>query len=152
MPSLVSRRQFPIEWAHCDPAGIVFNSRFYEFFDWGTWTLFEAALGVKPAELAAAGDNESIPLAEVGAPFLIPLVEVDAEFFAAVRFGDAVEMTSHVREFRRSSFQVEHRLSVGGELAVIGHEKRVFVIRDRSDPSVIKSLPIPAEVIKRFEV
>jgi 4-hydroxybenzoyl-CoA thioesterase len=152
MTKLVSRRQFPIEWAHCDPAGIVFNSRFYEFFDWGTWTLFAAALGVRPAELAAAGGNESVPLAEIGAPFLIPLVEVDAEFLAAVRFGDVVEMTSQVREFRRSSFEVEHRLSAGGELAVIGHEKRVFVIRDRTDPSIIKSLPIPNEVIKRFEV
>ena len=151
MANLVSRRQFSIEWAHCDPAGIVFNSRFYEFFDWGTWTLFAAALGVAPAELAAAGGNDSIPVAEVGAPFLIPLVEVDAEFLAAVRFGDVVEMTSQIREFRRSSFEVEHRLSAGGELAVIGHEKRVFVVRDRTDPSIIKSLPIPIEVIKRFE-
>ena len=151
MASLVSRRQFSIQWAHCDPAGIVFNSRFFEFFDWGTWTLFEAALGVRPAELAAACGNESIPLAEIGAPFLIPLVEVDAEFLAPVRFDDVVELTSQVREFRRSSFEVEHRLSTNGELAVIGHEKRVFVVRDRTDPSIIKSLPIPSEVIKRFE-
>jgi len=151
MASLVSRRQFSIQWAHCDPAGIVFNSRFFEFFDWGTWTLFEAALGVRPAELAAACGNESIPLAEIGAPFLIPLVEVDAEFLAPVRFDDVVELTSQVREFRRSSFEVEHRLSTNGELAVIGHEKRVFVVRDRTDPSIIKSLPIPSGVIKRFE-
>jgi 4-hydroxybenzoyl-CoA thioesterase len=39
MTSFVNRRQFMIEWGHCDPAGIVFNSRFFEFFDWGTWTL-----------------------------------------------------------------------------------------------------------------
>ena len=45
MTGLLSNRQFRIEWAHCDPAGIVFNSRFFEFFDWGTWTLFEKALG-----------------------------------------------------------------------------------------------------------
>jgi len=152
MANLVSRRQFSIEWAHCDPAGIVFNSRFFEFFDWGTWTLFEAALGVRPAELAAAGGNESIPIAEVGAPFLVPLVEVDAEFLAAVRFGDAVELTSQVREFRRSSFEVEHRLSAGGQLAVIGRETRVFAVRDRADPSILKSLPIPSRVIKQFEV
>jgi 4-hydroxybenzoyl-CoA thioesterase len=152
MASLVNRRQFSIEWAHCDPAGIVFNSRFFEFFDWGTWTLFEAALGVRPAELAAACDNESIALAEIGAPFLIPLVGVDAQFLVPVRFGDVVELTSQVREFGRSSFEVEHRLSAGGELAVIGHEKRVFVVRDRTDPSIIKSLPIPPEVVERFRV
>ena len=31
--SFMFRRQLTIEWGHCDPAGIVFNSRFFEFFD-----------------------------------------------------------------------------------------------------------------------
>ena len=43
------RRQLTIEWGQCDPAGIVFNSRFFEMFDFSTWMLFEAALGVKRA-------------------------------------------------------------------------------------------------------
>ncbi len=51
MTNLVYRRQFAIEWGHCDPAGIVFHSRFFEFFDWSAWLLFAAALGVRPAEL-----------------------------------------------------------------------------------------------------
>ena len=139
MANLVSQRQFAIEWGHCDPAGIVFNSRFFEFFDWGTWTLFEVALGVKPAEFVITHG-------------LIPLVDVDAQFLAPVHFGDVVEMTSQVREFGRSSFEVEHRLSTGGELAVIGREKRVWAVRDHTDASIIKSLPIPPEIIKRFEV
>ncbi len=50
MSNLVYRRRFPIEWGHCDPAGIVFNARFFEFFDWSAWLLFEAALGVRPAD------------------------------------------------------------------------------------------------------
>ena len=54
MANLVFRRQFTVEWGHCDPAGIVFNSRFFEFFDWSAWRLFEAALGVQPSELASA--------------------------------------------------------------------------------------------------
>ena len=37
MPDFLHRRSFTIEWGHCDPAGIVFNSRFFEFFDWSTW-------------------------------------------------------------------------------------------------------------------
>src|SRR5215471_16262682 len=43
MANLVYRRQFTVEWGHCDPAGIVFNSRFFEYFDWSAWQLFEAA-------------------------------------------------------------------------------------------------------------
>src|SRR5579862_3744039 len=141
MTSFTNRRQFMIEWGHCDPAGIVFNSRFFEFFDWGTWTLFEAALGVKPHELGPTFGIMGIPLVDAGARFLAP-----------ARFGDVVELTSQVSEFRRSSFDVEHRLLVHGALAVEGKETRVWAARDAVDPSKIKSQPIPAEVTARFEV
>ena len=53
MASFTYRRQLTIEWGQCDPAGIVFNSRFFEIFDTNTWKMFEAALGVKPHQLAA---------------------------------------------------------------------------------------------------
>jgi 4-hydroxybenzoyl-CoA thioesterase len=141
MTSFVNRRQFMIEWGHCDPAGIVFNSRFFEFFDWGTWTLFEAALGVKPHELGPTFGIMGIPLVDAGARFLAP-----------ARFGDVVELTSRVSEFRRSSFDVEHQLLVQGALAVEGKETRVWAARDAADPSKIKSQPIPAEVTARFAV
>ena len=139
MTSFVNRRQFMIEWGHCDPAGIVFNSRFFEFFDWGTWTLFEAALGVKPHELGPTFGIMGIPLVDAGARFLAP-----------ARFGDVVELTSRVSEFRRSSFDVEHQLLVHGALAVEGKETRVWAARDAVDPSKIKSQPIPPEVTARF--
>ncbi len=141
MANLLSRRQFTIEWSHCDPAGIVFNPRFFEFFDWGTWMLFEAALGVKPADLAGAFGIVGIPLVDAGARFIAP-----------ARFGDTVELTSQVSEFRRSSFDVEHRLFVHGAVAVEGRETRVWAVRHPADPARIKSLPIPPDVITRFQV
>jgi len=76
--------------------------------------------------------------------------EAGARFLAPARFGDQVELSSHVREFRRSSFDVEHRLSVGTTVAVEGHETRVWAARDPADPSKMKSQPIPAEVTARF--
>jgi 4-hydroxybenzoyl-CoA thioesterase len=139
MAKFISRRRFTIEWGHCDPAGIVFNSHFFEFFDWGTWLLFEAALGVKPPDLAAAFGIAGLPLVDAGARFLAP-----------ARFGDHVELTSYVSEFRRSSFDVEHRLMIGNTVAVEGRETRVWAARDPADPSKMKSQPIPAEVTARF--
>jgi len=140
MAHFLSQRQFTIEWGHCDPAGIVFNGRFFEFFDWGTWSLFEAALGVKALDLAGA-------FGIIG----IPLVDVRARFLAPARFGDVVELTSQVSEFRLSSFDVEHRLVVRGALAVEGRETRVWALRDAADPSLIRSQPIPDEVVARFQ-
>ena len=140
MANLQSRWQFTIKWGDCDPAGIVFNGRFFEYFDWGTWTLFERALGVKPQDLAGIYGILGIPLVDAGARFLAP-----------ARFGDIVELTSAVKEFRRSSFDVEHRLMIGDVLAVDGHETRVWAVRDAANPSLIKALPVPAEVMARFQ-
>jgi 4-hydroxybenzoyl-CoA thioesterase len=138
--NLVSRRQLTVEWSHCDPAGIVFNSRFFEYFDWGTWTLFEAALGVRPPDLAGTFGIVGLPLVDAGARFIAP-----------ARFGDIVELTSQVSEFRRSSFDVDHKLTVRGELAVEGRETRVWAGRDPANPAQIKAQPIPADVIARFK-
>jgi 4-hydroxybenzoyl-CoA thioesterase len=117
----------------------VFNSRFFEFFDEGTWLLFETALAVLRSELFSTYDLMGIPLVDARARFLVP-----------IKFGETVEMASQVAEFRRSSFDVEHRLVVRGELAVEGRETRVWAARDKDDPARIKSKPIPAEVIDRF--
>ena len=128
-----------IEWGHCDPAGIVFNSRFFEFFDTSSWLLFDAALGVKPQDLAST-------FGIIG----IPLVDARAEFRKPAKFGEIVEIASRVSEFRRSSFDIEHRISVGGELAVEGSETRVWAARDKDNPEKIGAVAIPAEVIAKF--
>jgi 4-hydroxybenzoyl-CoA thioesterase len=109
MANLVYRRTFTVEWGHCDPAGIVFNSRFFEFFDWSSWLLFEQALGVRPSDL---GPTFGI----VG----IPLVDAKARFLKPAHFNDVADIASEVSEFRRSSFEVTHHISIAGQLAVEG--------------------------------
>jgi 4-hydroxybenzoyl-CoA thioesterase len=137
--SFINRRQWTVEWGQCDPAGIVFNSRFFEVFDLSTWLLFEAALGVKPHELAKTFNI-------VG----IPLVDARANFIKTAKFGDIVEIASRVAEFRRSSFEVEHRLSIDGDLAVEGGETRVWAAHDRAKPEKFGAIAIPTDVIARF--
>ena len=139
MANLVYRRQFTVEWGHCDPAGIVFNSRFFEFFDWSAWLMFEMALGVRPSDL---GPTFGI----VG----IPLVDARARFLKPAQFNDVADIASEVTEFRRSSFEVKHRISIRGELAVEGSETRVWATQDPSDAVKLKGIPIPAAVIERF--
>ena len=71
-------------------------------------------------------------------------------FLKPAKFGDEVEIASRVSEFRRSSFDVEHRLTIGGELAVDGRESRVWAVRDKANPDKIGAAAIPPEVIARF--
>jgi 4-hydroxybenzoyl-CoA thioesterase len=133
------RRQITIEWGHCDPAGIVFNPRFFEFFDRNTWMLFEAALDVKPPDLATRFGILGIPLVDARANFLKP-----------AKFGDTIEIASRVSEFRRSSFDVEHIITLNGERAVEGGETRVWAGRHKDDPEKMASVTIPPEVIAKF--
>jgi 4-hydroxybenzoyl-CoA thioesterase len=67
-----------------------------------------------------------------------------------VKFGDVVEIASRVTEFRRSSFDVEHRLSVGAKLAVDGGETRVWATRDKNNPDKVHAVAIPSDVIAHF--
>jgi 4-hydroxybenzoyl-CoA thioesterase len=136
--AVIGKRDILIEWGHCDPAGIVFNPRFFEWFDACTAGLFALAGLPKPQMIKTYGI--------VG----IPLVETRAKFITPSKFGDLVTIESQITGFRRSSFEVEHRLFNAGALAVEGYETRVWVGRDPQDPARIKSQAVPQEVIALF--
>ena len=140
MTALTNRRQIAIEWGHCDPAGMVYICRFFEFFDWSTILLFQKALGMLKSEmmLQFAAD--------------MPLVGTKAKFFQPAKFGDVVEIVSSATQFRRSSFDVEHQLFKDGELIAEAQETRVWInwAPDMSGP--LTSKPIPAGVIERFKI
>jgi 4-hydroxybenzoyl-CoA thioesterase len=137
--SLIQRRTLTIEWGHCDPAGIVFNPRFFEFFDTNTWMLFEKALGVKAESFASTYGIIGIALVDARANFLKP-----------AKFGDTIEVASRITEFRRSSFDVQHTITIGSDVATEGNETRVWAVRDKTNPDKITTAAIPAEVIAKF--
>ena len=136
---VVALREFEVEWGHCDPAGIVWNPRYFEWFDHCTAGLF-ARVGLAKHEMVARFDI-------VG----IPLVETKAKFHAPSKWGDRIRVESRIAEFRTSSFDVEHRVFNGDRLAVESNETRVWVGRHPDDPAKLKSRPIPAEVLALFE-
>lgn len=134
-----TRREIEIEWGHCDPAGIVFNPRFFEWFDASTARLF-AEVGLPKHELVKHYDIIGIPLVDTRARFMIP-----------AKFGDVVVLESEILEFKRTSFNVRHRIHNGGMLAVEGLETRVWTGRDPDDPTRMKGRPIPEDLIARFK-
>lgn len=135
---VTARREIDVEWGHCDPAGIVFNPRFFEWFDAATAGLF-AHVGLPKAEMVKRYDIVGIPLVETKARFLRPS-----------RFGDRVTIETRIAEFRTSSFTVEHKLFNAGVLSVEGNEVRVWSARDPADPTRLTSRPIPADLKALF--
>jgi 4-hydroxybenzoyl-CoA thioesterase len=136
---LTHSRKLTIEWGDCDPAGIVFYPRYFAMFDASTAALFAHALGMRKSTML-----ETYGI--VG----IPMVDTRARFIAPASFGDEVVIETAVTEFKRSSFDVHHRLMKDGDMLVEGFETRVWVGRHPDDPKRIKAQAIPQEVIARF--
>jgi 4-hydroxybenzoyl-CoA thioesterase len=135
---LTNKRTISVEWGDCDPTGIVYYPRYFEWFDASTAALF-----------AAAGVSNSV-MHKTYRILGIPMVDTRARFFIPSKFEDTLTVESTVLEFRRSSFDVRHRMLKNGRLAVEGFETRVWTVRDSADPERLRSQPIPAEVIARF--
>ena len=55
------------------------------------------------------------------------MVDTRARFLKPTKFGDDVVIETKVVEFRRSSFDVQHRLTLDGELCVECFDTRVWV-------------------------
>ena len=133
---LVNRRKLRIDWGDCDPAGIVYFPRYFQHFDTSTVALFEKATGLKKIDMTGKHGMAGIPMVNIRARFVIPS-----------RYGDDVEIESQIAEFRRSSFDVVHKLLRGKDLAVECFETRVWTVYDKESPGGLKSAAIP-DVIK----
>jgi len=137
---LTNTRLIRVQWGDCDPAGIVFYPRYFEWFDACTILLFEKATGLTKIKMLAKYNGAGLALVEAGAAFQLPS-----------QYGDDIEIETRIKEFGRSSFSVLHRVTKGGAPALEGFEKRVWTARDPSDPARLRSAPIPAEVVEAFQ-
>jgi 4-hydroxybenzoyl-CoA thioesterase len=135
---LVNRRTVRIEWGDCDPAGIVWYPRYFGIFDACTQHLFEAAGFPKP-DMIARFDV-------VG----YPMVDTRARFLAPSKFGDDIVVETRISQWKRSSFDIEHKVFRGAALAVEASETRVLV--RRSADGGIKSCAVPEEIVAAFDM
>jgi 4-hydroxybenzoyl-CoA thioesterase len=134
--TLSNTRTVRIEWGDCDPAGIIYYPRYFEIFDASTTALFEHALTITKYQMF-----KTLPFAGW------PLANTQAKFLKPIRFGDDVTVETSI-VFGRSSFDIQHRISLHGELCAECKEKRVWVVRDADGR--LKSFPVPDEVLAKF--
>ena len=135
----VYTRNTRIEWGDCDPAGIVFYPRYFALFDSCTTGLFSQVLGMSKHKFIRHYQFAGYPMVDTRARFLKP-----------TKFGDDVVIETKVTAFRRSSFDVQHHLTLEGELAVECTDTRVWVERHPGDPDKVRAKPIPQDVIAKF--
>src|SRR6516225_569476 len=138
---LSNTRTVRVQWGDCDPAGIVFYPRYFEWFDASTILLFEKATGMTKIRMLEKHGGAGLALLEARAVFKI-----------ASHYGEDLEIETQITQFRRSSFFVEHKVRKGGALALEGFETRLWTVRDPTKPTRLKSAPIPDAVRAAFGV
>jgi len=132
---LTSQRKILIEWGDCDPAGIVFYPRYFEWFDGCTAALFARAGYPKQELIRTHG-------------IAIPMVDTRSRFLIPSRYGDEVTVETTITRFGRSSFDVHHRMLKGAALAVECFETRVWTGIEPAGPERLKARAIPPDVIQ----
>ena len=108
-------------------------------FDSCTTALFSQALGMSKYQFTRHYEFAGYPMVDTRARFLRP-----------TKFGDDVVIETTVTAFRRSSFDVRHRITLNGDLCVECTDTRVWAERDPDNPEKIRSKPVPQEVIEKF--
>jgi 4-hydroxybenzoyl-CoA thioesterase len=134
----VHRRDVQIQWGDCDPANIVYYPRYFAMFDDSTSIMFEVAGFSKQDIVKKYG--------LVG----IPMVDTRAKFYIPSTYGDWITIESRIESFKRSSFEVIHKVYKGEDLAIEAFETRVLVGHDPADSTRLKSAPVPEEIVEKF--
>ncbi len=128
----------PVEFGDTDPATIVFYPHFFRWFDASAWRLFAKAgltLDVLQTEFGLIG---------------LPIAEAKSKFIKPARLGDTLEITTHISEWKRKSFEMVHEARIDGDLIAEGTEIRVCA--KKTDDDEIRATSIPEEIKNRLSV
>lgn len=88
------QRTIPIEFNHCDPAGIVFYPRYFEMTNSVIENFFADVVGRSFASMHSGAQNG------------VPTVSIVADFMAPSRLGDKVLFSLQIAKLGRSSVTV----------------------------------------------
>ena len=128
-----------IDWADCDPAGIVFYPQFFRMMNTATHGLF-AGVGLPFHEMVKR-------FATTG----VPMLDVQATFRSPARFGDHVLIESEIVEWRDKTFIVRHVMKQANRVVFEAREVRVWAVEDTAAPNGMRAVAIPAELKAMFE-
>jgi len=134
---LTATQRIRVEWAHCDPAGIIFNPHYYIWMDSGTHALLRAA------GFDLVGQTHSDNLFRGCA-----LVASNMAFSKPLYYGDVAVCSSRVERFGNKSFVVAHEFRRGDnpDPVASGSEVRVWGYSDADNPAKLVARAMPAEV------
>lgn len=114
-----------VRWAECDPQGIVFFGRYYEYFDLGMTEY-----------LRGLGYSYPTAFADTGGDLFIKHSHCD--YHGSARFDEDIAVDTRVAKLGRSSIVFDFRVRREDETLTTGEIVYVF-----ADPEARTSMPLP---------
>jgi 4-hydroxybenzoyl-CoA thioesterase len=127
-----------IRFGDCDPAGIVYFPRFFDFFHQAMETWFPAHLGF--------GYDEFVRGRKLG----FPAVHTEADFERPCRFGERIEIHQRVTKLGRSSIEFAYEVHGEGGRRATGRSVCVVMDLDESSSEHGRAVELPAELRTRI--
>ncbi len=135
MPHFGLTRHLRVPFGQCDPAGVLFNARYFDIYDAGTVCLIETALGLDLRVIESRYGICGLAVVENRGRFLLPL-----------RYGDRFTAITRLTRIGRASFSVTHELRRDDDLCAACEETRAWVGPHPDYPDLFKSIAIPDDV------
>ena len=111
---MIYTRIMPVEFNHCDPAGIVFYPRYFEMTNSLVENFFADVIGHSYAAMMAAGQG-------------VPTARLEVNFKAPSRLGDKLEWVLRVDRVGGSSVNFVANAMVGDQLRVTANLTLVWL-------------------------
>jgi 4-hydroxybenzoyl-CoA thioesterase len=120
---MIYTRLIPIEFNHCDPAGIVFYPRYFEMTNSVVENFFADVAGRSFAAMSSAAPINGVPT-----------VRIAAEFVAPSRLGDKVLFSLRISQLGSRSAAFELEAAADGERRMRATITLVWTAGHRSAP------------------
>ena len=127
-----------VRFGDCDPAGVVYFPRFFDWFHQAMETWFDEALGM--------------PYADVLQRYGFPAVHTEADFLKPCRMGERIRVLLRVAKVGASSFRLDYEVMGPAEdPRVRGHTvvAMIGVLADK--PDHFRPVRIPVELRNKIQ-
>jgi len=128
-----------VRFGDCDPAGIVYFPRYFDFFHQAMETWFPAQLGF--------GYDEFVRERKLG----FPAVHSEADFERPSRFGERIDIQLRVTKLGRTSIGFAYEVMGAGGRRATGRSVCVVMNLDASSPAHGEAVVMPDDLRARIE-
>ena len=145
---MIHSHQQRVHFGDCDPAGIVYFPRFFNFFHETMESWFGAQLGESYADVI------------LGRKIGFPTVHTEADFRIPCRLGEMLSIEMRLGEIGRSSLALhycvrehqEHQDENDREIRMEGHTVVVAFDMNPAHDGYMRSVEIPADLREKMEL